>query len=263
MSVRWLAESHDEGTLAARVGRDGERFVAEWVGRAHLSVARDGTDLVFEAEPDADPIEIEKLRRGAARLLLAHLAGAVPLHGSAVALDGQAVVFVGGTGLGKSTLAATFCDLAGASLLSDDAVVIERRGETHHVIAVEEQHWLDANSARALGRSGELDAEKAPMMPARCDVRDAPLALILHLAFTTEGEVARLVPVEGLAAVSGLLAQLTRFVVDDAATARRDLSSLADLVASTRIARLERPRRFDLLRQTVDVVIAAIHGKTS
>lgn len=262
MSVRWLAESHDEGTLAARVGRDGERLVAEWVGRAHLSVARDGSDVVFDAEPDADPVEIEKLRRGAVRLLLAHLAGAIPLHGAAVALDGHAIVIVGGTGLGKSTLAAGFCDLAGASLLSDDAVVIERRGDVHDVVAVEERHWLDADSARALGRPYEPDAEKAPMVPARCDVRHAPLAIVLHLAFV-EGDAARLVPVEGLAAVGGLLTQLTRFVVDEPSTAKRDLTLLADLVTTTRIARLERPRRLDLLRQTVDVVIAAIHGKTS
>ena len=262
MSVRWLAESHEDGTLAARVGRRGDRLVAEWIGRAHLSVAPDGSDVVFEADPDADPVEIDKLRRGAVRLLLAHLAGAIPLHGSAIALDGKAIVFVGASGLGKSTLAASFCDLAGASLLSDDAVIIERRGDTHHVVAVEERHWLDAASARALGRPCEVEAEKTPTVAARCDVRHAPLALVLHLAFV-EGEEARLVHVDGLAAVGGLLTQLTRFVVDDPTTAKRDLTSLADLVASTRIARLERPRRFDLLRQTVDVVIAALPGKTS
>lgn len=261
MSVRWLAEAHDEGTLSARVGRDGDRLVAEWLGRARLSVAHDGSDVVFVPEPGADRAEIEKLRRGAVRLLLAHLTGATPLHGSAVALDGRAIVFVGGTGQGKSTLAATFCDLAGASLLSDDAVVIEKRGNAHRVIAVEETHWLDAASARALGRPDDFQAEKIALAPRRADVSDAPLAMVVHLAFTERAD-ARLVEVVGLEAVGGLLSQLTRFVVDDPTIARRDLASLAELVEHTRIGRLERPRRLDLLRESVDVVITALHGET-
>jgi hypothetical protein len=260
MSTRWLAESYDDGTLSARVGRDADRLVAEWPGRARLSVARDGSDVVFAPAPEADPVEIAKLRRGAVRLLLGHLAGAIPLHGSAVAVDGQAIVFIGGTGLGKSTLAASLCDLAGASLLSDDAVVIERHGDGHHVLAVEEMHWLDAASARALGRPDDFEADKAPLATRRSDVTSAPLAMVVHLAFT-EGNRTSLVAVDGLAAVGGLLAQLTRFVVDEPATARRDLVSLAEMVERTRIGRLERPRSLALLRETVDVVTTALHGE--
>jgi hypothetical protein len=216
--------------------------------------------MVFVPETEAEAVEVEKLRRGAVRLLLAHLAGAIPLHGSAVALDGRAIVFVGGTAVGKSTLAASLCDLAGASLLSDDAVVIEKRGDSHHVIALEETHWLDAPSARALGRPDDFDAEKVPLATRRSDVAHAPLAMIVHLAFT-ECPGPRLVDVVGLAAVGGLLSQLTRFVVDDPTIARRDLTLLADLVDRTRIARLERPRRLDLLREAVAVVAAAF-GRT-
>lgn len=259
MSPRWLAASHDEGVLSARVGRDGDRLIAEWPGRARMSVASDGSDLSFEAEADTDATEIEKLRRGAVRLLLAHLAGAIPLHGSAVAIDGQAIVFVGGTGRGKSTLAAALCDLGGASLLSDDAVVVEKRGATYHVAAVEELHWLDARSARALGRAGDFGDDKAPLPSRRASGSDARLAMVVHLDFAERSDP-RLVDVVGLAAVSGLLAQLTRFVVDDPVIARRDLALLADLVDRTRIGRLERPRRLDLLAETVLALTSALHG---
>ena len=260
MSVVWLAESLDHGTLAARVGRDGERLVADWIGRAHLSVKSDGSDLKFDPHPEADATEVEKLRRGAVKLLLAHLAGRIPLHASAVAIDGRAIVFVGGSSLGKSTLAAAMCDHAGASLLGDDAVVVERRADAFHVIALEESHWLDAASARALGRPDHL-GDKLPLVARRIDVKSAPLAMIVHLAFSDSREQPCLVPVAGLEAIAGLLAQLTRFVVDDATVARRDLAALAELVDRTRVVRLERPRRLDLLRKTALAVAASAKGQ--
>lgn len=262
MTVRWLAESHDQGTLAARVGRDGDRLVADWIGRARLSVKRDGTDLTFEPRPEADARDVEKLRRGAVRLLLAHLEGKIPLHASAVAIDGRAVVFVGGSNLGKSTLAAALCDYASASLLGDDAVVIERRGDAFHVVALEESHWLDGASAHALGRPDAF-SDKVPLVPRRIDVQSAALAMIVHLEFSDTCERPRLVPVVGLDAIAGLLSQLTRFLVDDPAVARRDLAALADLVDRTRVFRLERPRQLDLLRHTAVAVAASAIGETS
>ena len=265
MKVRWLAQSLDQGTLAARVGRDGDRLVADWVGRARLSVKSDGSDVVFEPHPEADARDVEKLRRGAVRLLLAHLAGSIPLHASAVAIDGRAIVFVGESDLGKSTLAAAMCEHAGASLLGDDAVVLEKRDDCFHVIALEESHWLDAASARALGRADGFD-NKVALVPRRTDVKSAALAMLVHLEFSDTLEQARFVRVVGLEAIAGLLSQLTRFVVDDPAVAKRDLAALADLVEGTRVVRLERPRRLDLLRQTAAALAAlatAANGEVS
>lgn len=260
MTVRWLAESFDRGVVAGRVGRDGDHLVADWTRRGRLSVKSDGSDLTFEAHPDADARDVEKLRRGAVNLLLAHLRGCIPLHASAVAISGRAVVFVGGSNLGKSTLAAALCDHAGASLLADDAVVIERRGDGFQVIALEDRHWLDDASARALGRPDQF-ADKVPHEARRADVKSARAVLIVHLAFSETSEDARFVDVVGLDAIAGLLSQLTRFVVDDGVVAKRDLAALADLVERTRVVRLERPRRLDLLEKTTAAIVALASGE--
>lgn len=45
----------------------------------------------------------------------------VPLHGSAIEIDGQAYAFIGHSGAGKSTLATVFIDM-GYSLVSDDII---------------------------------------------------------------------------------------------------------------------------------------------
>lgn len=258
MSVRWLAASYDGPALSARVGRDGDRLIAEWPGRARLTVRRDGSEAVFEPE-GGDPISAEKLRRGAAQLLLSHLSGGVPLHGSAVALGGRAVALVGGTGHGKSTLAATLCESFGAALLADDAVAIEERQGAHVVLPLEDQHWLDRGAAHLLGREVVSTLDKEPIAARLVGGAAVPLVLIAHLAFTDVPRP-RLVAVEGLEAVSGLLAQLTRFVVDEPEVARRDLTALADLVARVRVVRLERPRALTLLRESAEAVVAALHA---
>ena len=47
----------------------------------------------------------------------------LPLHGSAVAIDGKAYAFIGESGAGKSTLAAAFMN-KGYELMTDDIVAI-------------------------------------------------------------------------------------------------------------------------------------------
>ncbi len=53
--------------------------------------------------------------------------GIEPLHATVVSVDGTAVGFLGGTGYGKSTLAAAFLR-AGDRLLTDDALVLRKKG---------------------------------------------------------------------------------------------------------------------------------------
>ena len=47
----------------------------------------------------------------------------LPLHGSAIAIDGKAYAFVGDSGAGKSTLASAFLS-KGYKLLSDDVIAV-------------------------------------------------------------------------------------------------------------------------------------------
>lgn len=57
-----------------------------------------------------------------------HRSGALVLHGSAVAIDGEAHVFLGDKGSGKSTTAAALV-AAGFPLIADDVVVLDRQDD--------------------------------------------------------------------------------------------------------------------------------------
>lgn len=72
----------------------------------------------------ANPALVPILLAGNALAFVLMLAGECVLHASAVRMDGRALAFAGGSGKGKSTLAALFCG-GGATLVTDDILRLE------------------------------------------------------------------------------------------------------------------------------------------
>ncbi len=95
---------------------------AQGVGR--VLVAPDGAELLCDPHPDCRSWEF--ILPAQALPLAATLRGREVLHASAVVLGGGAVLFAGEPGAGKSSLAAALVR-AGAALLGDDAISLERR----------------------------------------------------------------------------------------------------------------------------------------
>jgi hypothetical protein len=251
---RWLADYVEDGQIAFRIGRDGDNLVAEWIGLGRLTASRDGKTSRFEPEPGLAEAEVEKVRHGSASLLLRHLQGKLAMHGAAVAWRGRALMLLGRSGLGKSTLAASLCAHAEAVLLSDDAIALDPGPSpgTYLLSPVEVNHWLDGAARRAIVgdrvRGGnEADEEegtvKAPVAAAQVGSSAARLVAIVDLAFA-EGEAPpRLYPVgRGVDALAALVPQAVRFVLDEPDLQRRELEQLARLVEEVQVFRLERPR---------------------
>jgi hypothetical protein len=97
-----------------------------------LSIRRKGIAIVADGRTgtgsctfpsDADSSDIADLINTMVLFLMGH-AGRVPLHASAVMLDGTAIVFAGASGAGKSTLALA-ASRAGLPLLSDDTIFVQ------------------------------------------------------------------------------------------------------------------------------------------
>ncbi|EIT86521.1 HPr kinase [Fictibacillus macauensis ZFHKF-1] len=79
------------------------------------------------------------------------------LHGSAIAIDGKAYVFVGHSGAGKSTLASAFIS-KGYPLLSDDIVPITMyHGQVPYVLPSYPQQKLWKESLTQLGMEASYD----------------------------------------------------------------------------------------------------------
>lgn len=251
--IRWLAEHVEGGVLAFRIGRRGDELVAEWVGMTTLHANRDGSGVRWVDAPGAPAPELDKIRRGSGRLLLRQLAGELAMHGAAVARAGAAVLLLGRSGQGKSTLAAALC-AAGASLYADDAACLERAGDEVRVLAGETNHWIDAPARRALGLPVEWE-EKMPAPASRVGAGAARLVAFVDLVFDDAATRVELVRREGLAAVSALVPQVARFVLDEPEVQRRELESLAGVVARVPVHALVRPRGHAHLGAAVAAVL--------
>ncbi len=84
---------------------------------------KNGKEIIVERQGQATEKEMELFLLGSAMGALLHQQGKLPLHASAVAVDGGAVIFLGTSGIGKSTLSADL-SLKGFPVLADDIGVI-------------------------------------------------------------------------------------------------------------------------------------------
>ena len=95
-------------------------------GFGRILIAPDGSELICDPEPGSS--EWGVLITAQALPLAATLHGFEVLHASGVVVRDSAALFAGTSGAGKSSLAAALLR-HGAPLLSDDAIVLESRGD--------------------------------------------------------------------------------------------------------------------------------------
>ncbi len=96
-------------------------YVLRFHGICELRLDRDRRRMQVHLVPGADPGMAALLVCGNALAILLMLGGECVLHASAVRLGRAVLAFVGGPGMGKSTLAALLC-AAGARLVTDDVL---------------------------------------------------------------------------------------------------------------------------------------------
>ncbi len=245
-SVRWIHEEKVDDTVTFRAGRLGTDMVADWPGFARLRCARDGSAATLAPAAGVSPVEIAKLRNGQVRALLRDLSGDLALHGSAVALGGRAVVFIGQDGAGKSTAAAEMCLTHGAQIFADDAVSLEVSARGIRVLPAERDHWLTRESCLALGiaiRAGEATDDKTALPASNVAREPCSLALVVALHFDPSVTRAVLRPLRGVDAARMLLEAAIRFDVDDASARKRELEQITSIYHHAAFFDLVRPSR--------------------
>jgi hypothetical protein len=84
---------------------------------------RGGRDIVIDPSPGLDERMLRLFVLGPVLAVLLHQRGHLLLHASAVAVDGKAVLFLGRSGWGKSTMAAAL-HARGHGLVTDDVAVL-------------------------------------------------------------------------------------------------------------------------------------------
>jgi hypothetical protein len=209
---------------------------APGVGR--ILVAPDGGELLCDPEPGS--AEWTTLIPAQALPLAATLRGLEVLHASGVVLDGEAVLFAGAPGAGKSSLAAALLH-RGAALLSDDTVALELHegapiahpGAALLHLQVAEHDRLSERERAVLGPPATFPHK--PRYHPHVSASPAPFGGLFLLERATHGP-----PVERLAAVDpfALLASTFNLSVRSPERLVRHLDLAAALAATGRIHRL-------------------------
>ncbi|CAI6036474.1 aldolase [Cohnella sp. JJ-181] len=125
-----LADLSEEWSALSEPGRSSYAIPGRVMFRvpgAAIYDIRGGNRIKVCPDEDADPDELRLFILGSCMGAALMQRGILPLHGSAVAIDGQAYGIVGDSGAGKSTLAAAFLQ-AGFPLVSDDVIALDFSG---------------------------------------------------------------------------------------------------------------------------------------
>lgn len=110
-----------------------ERFIMFQIPEAATYLVTGGNQIIVHPMEGANPVRVRLFLDGYCMAMILLQRNILPLHGSAVAIDGKAYAIIGRSGAGKSTLTKAFLE-RGYSFLCDDVIPIDFTHESGQVM---------------------------------------------------------------------------------------------------------------------------------
>ena len=239
------------------------QFILNIYGVGRVLVA-DGQRIVFDPLEGADPTRVRLNLIGTVQSILWHQRGLLPLHASAVRIDGKALAIAGQTGGGKSVLAAVLTQ-GGLPLLSDDFTVLSVAQAPPMLLPGYQRVRLWDDACEALGLQ---DKKLAPAHPVYAkfvvetqgptEQAAAPLSDILVMTGKREGDFA----LERLGVAPAIQALLGVVHTPEAARVLGRQGQVfhainALITGGVRIWRLSMPNDLARVQAAADAIVAA------
>jgi len=249
----WLtAEGEPWLTFAAVDGQ----FLLTFPEHGQFTVARDGSRVDVEPFTGTPPDTMRHLFLHQILPLVLSRRGRLVLHAGAVSYHDRVVAFIGRSGGGKSTLAVA-CARAGASLVCDDCLVVNRHGDRWTTLPYHAGIRLWPEALALLGLPEETGVQASHYSDKRRldegaqlahETRELPLAAILYLPSRSAAEspASTLGPsappqvLRGRDAVLALASEVFRLDSRDPDESRRQFDALGAMAAAIPV---EIPRR--------------------
>ncbi len=243
-----------DGTQWAQFYRIGENYLIRFPALADFDISVDGLAVRAWSVPGISDETVNHLYLNQVLPLALSLQGKRVFHASAVDSPTGALVFLGESGRGKSTLAASFA-LAGHRFLTDDALLLEPRAGG---FAVQPSHpsirlWKDSRD--------ELVGDVAHLAPAVQYTSKARLLSGNGLAFCSEERMLRrmyflgagdanqvsFAPMTPGEAVMGLVSNSFLLEIEGRESLAGHFNQVAELADLPVFFRLDYPRSFAAL----------------
>lgn len=269
--ARALAEvttAHDPGAwfFCNRL-TDGSRYL-RWAGLFEFLVLPDGRRIRYRRLEQATPESFNVYLLGHVLSFSLLALGIEPLHGTATVVDGNAVVFLGGCGCGKSTLAAALL-ARGFPVLTDDLVALAARDTVWAVHPGMPRLKLFPSVARRLLRTA-VNAPRMnngtsklvlPLGTGQAGREIVPLKAMYVLSQPTkrmnsETSHVRIEPLSERDAFLEVIGAAFNLVVLERERFANQFTFATRLTASVPVRRLMYPRRLSALPAVCDALVA-------
>jgi hypothetical protein len=205
-----IIEREDLNQIWSQLAGPDDYFVMEEkrilfrVPDAGLFSIEEGKKIVVSPNEGSDEGEIRLYILGTCMGAILIQRKVFPLHGSAIAINGKAYVFVGDSGAGKSTLASAFIN-KGYEMLSDDVIAVSFSNENVPFVTPSyPQQKLWQESLNEFGMESEdfqplygRETKYSVPVASRFSNERLPLSGIFELVIT-ENEKIRIQPISGL-----------------------------------------------------------------
>lgn len=191
----------------------------------------------------------------------------LPLHGSAIAMDGKAYAFVGESGAGKSTLASVFLK-KGYQLLSDDVIAVSLSEDGVPFVAPsypQQKLWQDSLNQLGMEKDGFKQLQEREMkfsVPVSSQFlgQTLPLAGVFELEVTENSELT-IYPITKLKSLDTLYRHTFRqFLIPRMGLQDWHFSSLAKVSHQINIFQLKRPKGEFTAEALSEIIRSQIQG---
>lgn len=256
---RWILPGE---YVKAEFHRQTDGFLLRFLGEADFAIDADCRRVTGWPVPSVAENHFHSLYCNAVLPLIGDHLGGLFLHGSAVAVGGRAVAFLGQSGDGKTTLAGAFAK-AGHPYLTEDVIELVVGAGTYYLQPKASGLRLFADSAAyVLGNDPELaegeekvDVADAIALPARHT--PAPLAAIFLLGSDHNAPLA-IAQMDQHRAAQQLLPHSFVLDVEDKPRLRGHFSRIMGVACEVSCYSVDYPRDYAELARVVEAIAAEV-----
>jgi hypothetical protein len=255
---RWVTP---EGEVKAEFHRMSTGYLLRFMGEADFEIDLDRGVAAGWPAPDTRLDHFDSLFNHAVVPLVGNHSGGLFLHGSAVALEGCAIAFLGLSRSGKTTLAGAFAK-SGYPFLTEDVIEL-KRAEGAYLLQPKQSHLrVFGDSAAylfgAVFAGTEDDDDKHSLAGGTAlpfSAVPAPLVRI-YLLGEDHGAALAITPLEGQAALGQLLPHAFVLDVEDKARLGGHFCRIAELSQMVACQALDYPRQYAELPRVIAAIVA-------
>lgn len=227
---------------------------------------QEGKKILFSPMIGAEEDKIRLYLLGSCMGALLMQRKILPLHGSAIAINGKAYALVGDSGAGKSTLASAFLS-KGYQLLSDDVIAVSLTSEnTPFVMPSYPQQKLWQESLNNLGMETahyrplfERETKYAVPVSSQFFANPLPLAGVIELV-KTENDSIEMIQIEGLERLYTLFRHTFRhFLIQRLGLMEWHFTISTNTINKIDMFQLQRPNSRFTAQELVSLILGSLH----